>query len=227
MTHYVGATPPQPVRALPVLHVLTDTRAGRDPLREVRAVIAATPPGLVAVQVRTKEASDRDALALTQAVIEIARPAGGLVLVDDRVDVALAAGADGVHVGATDLPVAAVRRIVPPQFVVGATVRTAEAAATAERLGATYLGAGPVAHTTTKAGLPDPLGPPGISAVTAATRLPVIAIGGVTPELVPALRAAGAHGVAVVAALSEAHDPAAVADRFLAALAPAVDEVVA
>jgi thiamine-phosphate pyrophosphorylase len=225
-------TPPNP--PFPRLHVLTDTRGGRDPLREVRAVLGTAPPGLVAVQVRAKEASDREALALTLGVIELARPAGALVLVDDRVDVALAAGADGVHVGATDLPVAAVRRLVPAGFVVGATVRDAASAAAAEGFGATYLGAGPVASTTTKQGLPDPLGPPGIAAVTAATALPVIAIGGVTPELVPALRAAGAHGVAVVAALSEAPDPAAVADRFLTALtaltAPtraAADEVVA
>lgn len=212
-------TPPDP--PFPRLHVLTDTRGGRDPLCEVRAVLGAAPAGranVVAVQVRAKEASDREALALTLAVIEIARPAGALVLVDDRVDVALAAGADGVHVGATDLPVAAVRRLVPAGFVVGATVRDAASAAAAEGFGATYLGAGPVAATTTKLGLPDPLGLAGIAAVTAATALPVIAIGGVTPELVPALRAAGAHGVAVVAALSEAPDPAAVAAGFLTAL---------
>jgi len=205
----------QSPRPFPRLHVLTDTRGGRDPLREVRCAIAT---GRAAVQVRAKDHTDREVLALTTAILGLARPAGTLVIVDDRVDVALAAGADGVHLGATDLPVAAVRRVVPAGFVVGATVRTPDMARAAESAGATYLGAGPAHATTTKAGLPEPLGPPGIRAVTAATGLPVIAIGGVTPELVPALLAAGAHGVAVVAALSEAADPAATAAALTAAL---------
>jgi thiamine-phosphate pyrophosphorylase len=199
--------------------VLTDTRSGRDPLREVRAALDA---GAGAVQVRAKEHSDRDALALTRRVLDLARPLGALVLVDDRVDVALAAGADGVHLGATDLPVEVVRRMVPREFVVGATARDPRTARAAERAGATYLGVGPAHATTTKQGLPEPLGPPGVAAVAAVTRLPVIAIGGVTPEHVPALRQAGAHGVAVVAALSAAADPAAVAAAFVAALAAAV-----
>ena len=173
---------------------------------------------------RAKDLTDREVLALTTAIVELARPAGTLVIVDDRLDVALAAGADGVHLGATDLPVAVVRRVVPAGFVVGATVRSPDMARAAEDAGATYLGVGPAHATTTKAGLPEPLGPPGIRAVTAATGLPVIAIGGVTPELVPDLRAAGAHGVAVVAALSEAADPAATAAALTAALADPPDQ---
>lgn len=201
---------------LPRLHVLTDTRGGRDPLPEVRAALAA---GAGAIQVRAKDHSDRDTAALTRAVLDLAEPYAAHVLVDDRVDVALVAGAHGVHLGAQDLPVAEVRRIAPAGFVIGATVREAAHARAAEVAGATYLGVGPAFATTTKRGLPEPLGPPGVRRVSAATRLPVIAIGGVTPHLVPALRAAGAHGVAVVAALSEAADPAATAAAFVAALA--------
>ena len=201
---------------VPALHVVTDTREGRDPLVEVRAAVATGP---CAVQVRSKELTDREVLALTLRVIEVARSAGAFVLVDDRVDVALAAGADGVHLGATDLPVDRVRAITPAGFVIGATARDAATARAAERSGATYLGVGPAYATTTKVGLPEPLGPDGVAAVVAATRLPVVAIGGVTADRVQSLRAAGAHGVAVVTALSEAEDPRSTAAALAAALA--------
>lgn len=200
---------------IPRLHIVTDTRRGRDPLGDVRAALAA---GTRAIQVRAKDATDREALALTRAVLALARPLGALVIVDDRVDVALLAAADGVHLGATDLPVREARTMTPLGFVIGATVRDAESAWAAEAAGATYLGAGPVHPTATKPGLPDPLGPSGIAAICAATRLPVIAIGGVTPPLVPDLLAAGAHGVAVVTALSEAADPAVAPAALMAAL---------
>lgn len=202
-------------RRIPALHLVTDTRGGRNPLPEVRAVLAAGP---CAVQVRSKDLSDRSVLELTLRVLELARPVGALVLVDDRVDVALAAGADGVHLGAEDLPVARVRPLVPGDFVVGATVRTAAQARAAEDAGATYLGTGPAYATTTKVGLPDAFGPEGVAEVVRATTLPVIAIGGVTASRVAPLRAAGAHGVAVVAAVSEAADPEAAVTALATAL---------
>jgi thiamine-phosphate pyrophosphorylase len=201
---------------VPALHVVTDTRGGRDPLPDVRAALAAGP---CAIQVRSKDLTDRAVLDLTLRVLELARPAGTLVLVDDRVDVALAAGADGVHLGATDLPVDRVRAFVPPGFVIGATARDAGTARDAERSGAIYLGVGPAYATTTKEGLPEPLGAEGVAAVVAVTELPVVAIGGVTADRVAPLRAAGAHGVAVVAALSEAVDPLTAAAALAAALA--------
>ena len=207
-------------RPLPRLHVLTDTRDGRDPLPEVLAAVGTAGPGGCAVQVRAKELTDREALALTVRVLEVARPAGVPVLVDDRVDVALAAGADGVHLGATDLPVERVRALAPAGFVIGATARDADTARAAERAGADYLGAGPAHATTTKPGLPAPLGPVGIAAVVAATALPVLAIGGIVAARVPALLAAGAHGVAVVAAVSTADEPEAVITELLTALHP-------
>jgi thiamine-phosphate pyrophosphorylase len=203
------------------LHLLTDTRAGRDPLREVRAACRLARecgPGTVAVQVRDKDHGDRDVLTLTRHVLELAAPCGVTVIVDDRLDVAMAAGAAGVHLGVTDLPIAEARCLTGPGLVIGGTVRSPHAAVDAERAGATYLGVGPTRATATKPGLPDPLGVQGIAAVAAATALPVIAIGGVTPDLVPALHAAGAHGVAVVSAVSAASDPLAVLRRFARAL---------
>lgn len=188
------------------LHVVTDTRPGRDALAVVAVVLAA---GADTIQVRVTDAmSDRAAYELAGRILELCRERGATCLVNDRLHVALAIGADGAHVGADDLPVAVARRILGPHAVLGATARDPQTARRAIADGATYLGVGPAYQTSTKVGLPAPIGPEGVAAVAAATDAPVIAIGGVTAERVPALRAAGAYGVAVVGAVSEAPDPA-------------------
>ncbi|MET0419671.1 MAG: thiamine phosphate synthase [Actinoplanes sp.] len=188
----------------PRLHVVTDS------LDTVRGVLGHGP---VAVQVRVKS-SDRAAFELTMAALPLCRDAGALLLVDDRVGVALAAGADGVHVGADDLPVAVVRKVLGPQAVVGATCRDPLAARAAVADGATYIGAGPAFATTTKAGLPEPLGPDRLAVIAAAVpETPVIAIGGITPARAAGLRT---YGVAAVSAL--AADPARATAEFLSVL---------
>ena len=204
--------------AVPRLHVITDTRQGRDPLADVRAALRA---GARAVQVRLKDGTDRQLLDLARRVVALAGPVGATVLVDDRIDVAAAAGAPGVHLGEHDLPIADAARLACGRLLIGGTVRTPAAAAAAQAAGASYLGVGPAFPTETKDGLPDALGAAGIAAVAAATALPVIAIGGVTPERVPDLLAAGAHGVAVIAAVSRAADPQAATAAFLRALGEA------
>jgi thiamine-phosphate pyrophosphorylase len=188
----------------PRLHIVTDS------LDVVRAAVGQGP---VAVQIRVKS-SDRLAYQLTLAALPLCRAAGAMCLVDDRVGVALATGADGVHVGADDLPVAVVRQILGPGAVIGATCRTpADGRAVVEH-GASYLGVGPAYATSTKDGLPAPLGPAGIAAmVEAVPGTPVIAIGGITPARVAAL---AGHGVAVVSAI--AADPAGATRAFLTAL---------
>jgi len=206
---------PAPHGVVPRLHIVTDTRGGRDPLDDVRGALSA---GAGAIQVRDKHATDRALLDLTRRVLALAAPFGAWVLVDDRIDVAAVAGAHGAHLGADDLPVSDARRVLGAVPVLGATARTPDAARTATAAGATYLGVGPAFTTRTKDGLPDPLGPAGIAAVAAATALPVIAIGGVTPVHVPGLLAAGAHGVAVVTAISHAADAADATAAFLLAL---------
>ncbi|MGW0436181.1 thiamine phosphate synthase [Micromonospora sp. NPDC003197] len=201
------------------LHLVTDTRPGRDPLTVVRAALSAAGPDLV-VQVRVEDtASDREAYELTVRVIEMCAEAGALCLVNDRLHVALAVGAAGGHVGAEDLPVAAARRVLGPAAVLGATARDPDAALRAVVAGASYLGVGPCHATTTKDGLPPPIGPAGVRTVAAAVDVPVVAIGGVTVERVPELLAAGAYGVAVVGAVSSAADPARVVATLLGALA--------
>jgi len=194
------------------LHVLTDARGGRDALRVVAAAVAAGAP---VVQVRAKDCTDRVLYEFARRVVEICHAAGAACIVNDRVDVALAVGAAGTHLGNEDLPIAAVRRVAGPGHLIGGTARDPERAAALVAAGADYLGVGPAYPTTTKAGLPDPLGPAGVAAVAGAVDIPVIAIGGVTAERVPDLLAAGADGIAVVTAISEAVDPAAATRTLL------------
>ncbi|GGK13919.1 hypothetical protein GCM10010124_03120 [Pilimelia terevasa] len=204
------------------LHLLTDTRPGTRPLAVLRAALAVPVPpavGLV-VQVRVEDAwTDRDAYGLVAAALPLCRAAGAACLVNDRLDVALAAGADGGHVGAEDLPVDAARRVLGAG-VLGATCRSAAAARDHAAAGADYLGVGPAFATGTKEGLPAAIGPAGVAAVAAAVPgTPVIAIGGVTPDRVAELCAAGAYGVAAVSAVTAAADPAAAVAAFYAAFA--------
>jgi len=197
------------------LHVITDTRPGRDPLAIVDAALAAGAP---VVQVRGKNLTDRVLYELACRIAERCVPAGATCVVDDRVDVAQAAGADGVHVGEHDLPVDAARRLLGPRAVIGATARDPAAGRAQEAAGATYLGVGPVFTTSTKDGLPPPLGPDGVARVASAVAIPVVAIAGVTEANVPQLLAAGAHGVAVVGAVSDADDPYAATAALLRAI---------
>jgi thiamine-phosphate pyrophosphorylase len=197
------------VHSIGRLHLVTDTRPGRDPVGVVTAALAG---GVDTVQVRVEDAiTDREAYRLTLTILALCQAGGVTCLVNDRIHVALAAGAHGAHVGADDLPVAAARRILGPEAILGATARDPATARQAVADGASYLGVGPAFGTTTKDGLPDPIGPQGIRAVAESVAVPVIAIGGVTAHRVPALLAAGASGVAVVGALSDSPDPMAAA----------------
>lgn len=194
---------PRPV--VPRLHVVTDDGAPDEVRRMVEVVLAAGAP---CVQVRAKALTDRDLFDLASDVAARCRAAGARCIVNDRPDIAMAAGADGVHLGADDLPVAAVRALVGDDLLVGGTARDATQAAQHHAAGADYVGVGPVFATSTKQGLPAPLGLDGLAAVTRAVDVPVIGIAGITLDRVDAALAAGAHGVAVVGAVSRAEDPA-------------------
>lgn len=197
------------------LHVLTDTRPGRRPLEVAAAALAAGAP---VVQVRAKGGTDRELYDLAVRVAALCARYGAQCVVDDRADVARAVGAAGVHVGEHDLPVEAVRAVLGPDREVGGTAREPVRAKELVAAGASYLGAGPAYPTSTKSGLPDALGPAGVAAVAGAVDVPVVAIGGITAERVPELLAAGAHGVAVVSAVSDAADPRAATEALLRAL---------
>jgi thiamine-phosphate pyrophosphorylase len=198
------------------LHLITDVRRDRDPVAVVRAALSV---GVPVVQVRLADhVSDLGAYELASVIVALCREAGATCLVNDRLHIALAVGAHGGHVGGDDLPVEAARRVLGPDAILGATARDPAAGQRAVSAGASYLGVGPAFATTTKDGLPDPIGAAGVGAVAAAVAVPVIAIGSVTAARIPALLAAGAYGVAVVSAVSDAADPARAAAELLAQL---------
>ncbi|MFC8502858.1 thiamine phosphate synthase [Pedococcus sp. NPDC057267] len=215
---------PSDAAVVPRLHVLTDTRDGRDPLPCVAGALQAahTVGASIAVQVRHKSATDRELFQLTRRVVAMVAETGPprcWVVVDDRVDVALAAGAHGVHLGAHDLPVDVARHLAADRLRVGGTARDPAGARVLVDSGVAYLGVGPCFETRTKRGLPAPLGVQRLGEVARAASVPVVAIGGVDAGRAAALVRAGAHGVAVVSAVSEAADPQAATARLLEAVA--------
>jgi thiamine-phosphate pyrophosphorylase len=211
--------------SLPRLYAILDVdacaRAGRTP-RDVAAAFLAA--GVRLLQVRAKSAGGGVLLALVDEVAALARSAGAAVVVNDRVDVAGAAGV-GVHVGQHDLPPAAARRLLGPDALVGVSTHTPLQLDAALRAAVSYVAYGPVFTTATKAD-PDPV--VGLDGVRAAARraaaagVPLVAIGGITLATAPAVIAAGAATVAVIADLLVTDEtPEARARRFLMALGAA------
>jgi len=180
---------------------------GRDVVALARAAEAG---GATAVQLRLKRAPPREQVGLARALVEALTVP---VLVNDRPDVAIAAGAAGVHLGPDDLPVRLTRAITPHGFVIGASVGSMEEAAGAEA--ADYWGIGPWRITTTKADAGEGLGPEGFARlVRLAAGRPCLAIGAVRPEDLPLVRAAGGSGVAVVSGILGALDVRAAAAAY-------------
>ena len=196
------------------LHVLVDS------LIVAEAALEAGAPTL---QVRLKTGTDRDRYRLAAAIVERCHAASATCLVNDRSDLAVAVDADGVHVGAEDLPLPLVRRIVGPAALVGGTAREPATARKLVAEGASYLGVGPTFATTSKTGLPDPIGVEGVAAVVGAVEVPVIAIAGITAATVEQVMAAGAWGVAVIGAIADAPDPHSATHDLMVAVAKAVD----
>lgn len=192
--------------------------AGRDVATTVAAAVAG---GITAVQIREKHA---EAGSFLDTVLAVARclPDSVALFVNDRVDVYLAArdrgaAVTGVHVGQTDLPVSVVRRIVGDTAVIGLSAATPTELTPEATAGADYLGIGVLRPTDSKPDAPPPLGVAGFARLAALGRLPAVAIGGVTAADLPALRAAGAAGGAVVSAVCTATDPRSAAAELTAA----------
>ena len=197
--------------------VITDAALlkGRDPVTACRQAVAG---GATMIQVRLKDAPAREVLALAGALV------GALsvpVIVNDRVDVALAAGAAGAHLGQEDPPLDRLRPHVPPGFLLGLSVGSTAEAERARATRADYWSVGPCFATDTKPDAGPPLGPAGFAAVArlAPPGVPVIAIGGISAATAGSLARAGAAGLAVIAAVWRASDPAA-ATRVLRAAFP-------
>jgi len=213
------------------LLLVTDRRVarahGRDLVDAVGQVLAGVPPGGALVQLREKDLPARELLQLARALLEVVHARRCLLLVNDRVDVALAAGADGVHLPGAGLPIAAARRLSHPgRFLVGTSVHGADAAGAAARDGADLVVCGPVWDTPSKRELGIP--PIGLAELGAAARAiaqtgspaRLYAIGGITdPENASAASAAGAHGVAAIRGLFGSADPTTAAAALYSAVA--------
>ena len=191
--------------------------APRSVLDVVRAAVRAGAP---AIQLRDKAASPRALHDQARRMLEVTRPAGALLFINDRLDVALATGADGVHLGPRDLPVAAARSAARaaghPDFLIGASTDDPMAARAAEAQGASYIGCGAVFGTTSKPGLEEErIGTARLAEVVAAANVPVVGIGGITPDNVAAVAETGAAGVAVIGAVMKADDVGSAVRRLL------------
>jgi len=205
--------------SLPRLHVVTDdsmlSRGGFE--SRAVAVLEAGGPG-VALHLRGPHTDGATLFRLASELLPRARSAGSLLLVNDRVDVVLVAGVDGVHVGARSLGVRVARSLLGPEAWLGASVHDAGGALAAQAEGADYAFLGTIFDTPTH---PDRrgMGLVGLAATTGGvSRLPLVAIGGIDPARVQDVLGAGAYGVAVVRGVWDARDPAVAVRRYLEAM---------
>jgi len=177
----------------------------------VERAAAAVRGGATCVQLRLKNAGTREVIEIARALVAaVSVP----VIVNDRADIALAAGAAGVHVGPADLPVVAIRRFVPSGFVIGASLGSDRELENAKD--ADYVGIGPLFSSPTKTDAGEAIGIAGFKRLSALCELPAIAIGGITAEVAPQIMEAGAAGVAAINAIFRGADPEG-ATRLLAA----------
>jgi thiamine-phosphate pyrophosphorylase len=185
---------------------------GRSTLAIVDAALAG---GVRLIQLREKEMPMPDFLRLAKHLRARTAQAGALLIINDRVDVALAVGADGVHLGQTDFPIAPARRLAP-DLIIGASTHSPAEAQAAERAGASYINIGPLFPTQTKTWSGEFIGLEGLGKIARLVTIPWTVMGGIKPEHLPALIQAGARTIAVVTAITAADDPAQAARDLLA-----------
>jgi thiamine-phosphate pyrophosphorylase len=187
------------------LYAILDTESlgGRAPLEVLRQFLFA---GAKLVQLRAKNVPSKEFFALAQAVREMTRRAGAMLIVNDRADVALSARADGVHLGQEDLPLAAARKIAGGKLVIGVSTHDLSQAKNAEAGGADYIGFGPIFGTSTKATGYSPRGLDMLHEIKNAVKIPVVAIGGIKEANVAEVWKAGADSAAIISDLMGAED---------------------
>lgn len=194
----------------PILGYVTDRRALADPSALDSVIRRAIEAGVDWLQIREKDLDARPLAALVRLALAAARESGARILVNDRLDVALATGATGVHLGENSLPVQAVsawrRAAGRNEFLIGASCHSLEAARAAERSGADYIYFGPVFSTPSKAAFGPPQGIERLREVCTAVLVPVLAIGGVTAENAASCFAAGAAGIAAIRLFQQSGD---------------------
>jgi thiamine-phosphate pyrophosphorylase len=197
------------------LYLVTDRRMiGGRPLAEV--VEAAVRGGVTCVQLREKTCGTREFMEQADILLPVLRRRNVPLIINDRIDVALAVGADGVHLGQKDMPLAYARRIFGSDRIIGVSAESLEDALAAEEGGADYLGVSPIFATPTKTDTAPALGMEGLRRIRAAVKLPLVGIGGLNRDNAAEVIRNGADGVAVVSAIMAAADPETAA-RALAA----------
>ena len=196
------------------LYLVTDRglSAGR-PTRDI--VRAAVEGGVTCVQLREKDCTTREFIAEAEAILGFLKARGVPLIVNDRLDVALAVGAEGVHLGQSDMPLALARAVAGDALLIGISAESVADAVAAERGGADYIGVSPIFATPTKTDTAPALGLQGLEAIRRAVKLPLVAIGGIHRDNAGAVIAGGADGVAVVSAIVAAPDPGRAAAELL------------
>ncbi len=198
-------------RILRLVAITDNVRDGQVGL--IARASAAVEGGATSIQLRLKDVAARDLVGVAR---ELIKAVGVPVFVNDRVDVAIAAGAVGVHLGADDIPVAAARAITPPGFLIGASVGNDDEVPMCQ--GADYVGVGPVFTTKSKDDAGSAIGLAELSRLSAATGLPAVAIGGITPDNARSTIDSGAIGIAVISSVFGSTDPMSAARALVSAI---------
>ncbi len=201
------------IPAAPFLCVITD-----EAYCPVTLAREALNGGAAMIQLRHKSASGSQLFTWALAIRNLCREYHALFIINDRVDIALASEADGVHLGQNDLPAAAARKLLGNTRIIGVSVSSPEEAVQAEKDGADYIGFGHVYPTVSKLKEHPPLGPENLQKTVQSISLPVVAIGGISIENAPILISRGASGVAVISAVSRAENPSKAAFELMRAL---------
>ena len=194
------------------LYVIPDRKIGapKSLVEQTRELLAG---GATAIQLRDKELSGRELLETATEMARLCKEAGALFIVNDRLDIAILSGAHGLHIGQSDIPLAEAKKLSPPSFIIGVSAQTIEEARLAEEQGADYLGIGAVFPTSTKEA--DALGLTGTARVASATRLPSVAIGGISLENAAEIMKTGVTGLSLISAIVGSRDIAGQTRKFL------------
>ncbi len=193
-------------------YAMVDSAGGHEPLALAETFLAA---GVRIMQLRLKDLPARDLLATARAIVARCRQRGALLIVNDRVDIAMLADAHGVHLGQHDLPLEAARLLVGRELIIGISTHNVEQALAAERSGADYIGFGPMYPGGLKQNVAGQ-GVENLRAVRNAVRLPIVAIGGITEATIPEVLAAGADAAAIITDVLNAPDIAGKVRSILA-----------
>ena len=195
-------------------YAMIDAAGGHEPVALAETMLEA---GARIMQLRLKDLPSRDLLAVGRQIAAMCRQRGAIFIVNDRVDIAMLAGADGVHLGQDDLPIEAARRVAGDRMIIGISTHTVEQALVAEAGGADYLGFGPMYAGGLK-NIASGQGLDNLRAVRSAVKIPIVAIGGITEARVPEVLEAGADAVAIITDILNGPDLTAVAAKVRAIL---------